>query len=183
MRILVGILGEGLCLLPASLWLLHFPFLRSLCSLSFMLGFLHMSGHPWRSVHSGATCMLCASGWALIGEPAGALWGNTGCLVFHWVEEVDSLPPAARMWAGESEGGHSASAPASPLCPGHSPPHSAPHRASLQSCPEGGLRQESGTGWDAWRLSALFLPGALSFPAGVSVALLTSPWSQDLPGL
>lgn len=92
----------------------------------------------------------------LIGEPAGALWGNARCLVFHWVEEVDSLLPAARMWAGESEGGHSVSALASPLCPGHSPPHSAPHRASLQSCPEGGVRQKSGIGWDAWRLSSPF---------------------------
>ena len=69
----------------------------------------------------------------LVGEPAGAAFyrGNARCLIFHWVEEVDSLLPAARMWGGESEGGPSASALASP-------PHSAPHRASLQPCPEGG---------------------------------------------
>lgn len=97
----------------------------------------------------------------LIGEPVGAVfyWGNAGSLIVHWVEEVDSLLPAARMWGGESRGGHSASALASPVCPGHSPTHSAPHRVSLRSCPEGGIRQESGTGRigtgrGAWRLSS-----------------------------
>ena len=35
-----------------------------------------------------------------------------------------------------------------------------------------------GTGWGAWKLpSPLFRP--LSFPAGVSGSLLTSPWRQD----
>ena len=124
------------------------------------------------TVEPTGRCVLQAG--VLTGELVGAVfyWGNAGSLIFPWVEEVDSLLPAARVWGGESRGGHSASALASPLCPGHSPTHSAPHRASLQSCPKGGVCQESGTGrigtgCGAWRLSS---------PLSSSPFLLESQW-------
>lgn len=120
----------------------------------------------------------------LVGEPAGAAFyrGNARCLIFHWVEEVDSLLPAARMWGGESEGGPSASALASPWLPG---PHlPTPHPAEQVCSPVPrvaplGVRHRPHRDWLGCVETAQPPLPALSFPAGVSGSLLTSPWRQD----